>query len=367
MRRLSRLSRLSRLFSDDHDPRWFRYCYYFDFSNDNDGEDDDNDNGSDDAQAAADDTTDNNASNDDAWSFDDGDSNEGSVGIRVIVLGASSDTDAVSRRLTSNAVVNTTFGCKADAADDDATWEFFSQLGNGCYDMSITECGGGGDDGSASLAFGDLVTWFTNQLEIACGGLPCGLPFCADSGVVYPAPTAVPTPAPTSLPTVAPSPAPTELPTSGVVAAAVWGWWWWYAVVAAALLLLLLLALLIWWCCFGAGAAAAGHEKMFEVVTREVVAGGALARREIRVTGGTTHAPEGDITTDHNPMVLQEGSRTRAPTVSAAVGMDAVGAPNVPTAELGADMAQMNSNDAVPDAGSAAHAPMSQTRQAALV
>ena len=347
-----------------------RYCYYFDFANDgSDGEDDDNadNNGSGDMQATGgDDMTDDDARNDSAWSFGDDDTNDGSgdCGIRVVVLGVSLDTEAASRWLASRTVVNTTFRCNANATDDDAAWQLSSQLKNGCYDMIIKECGGGGNNDSA---IGNLMTWFANKLEVVCDGLPCSLPFCADSGVIYPAPTAAPTPAFTSLPTAAPSSAPTELPTSGVVVAAVWAWWWWYAMGAAALLLLAPLALLIWWCCFGAAAAAAGHQKMFEVVTREVVAGGALARREIRVKGGSTHAAAGDDTTDHNPMVLQVQSRARASTVSTAVGMGAVGTPNVPTAELGSGMPQMSSNDAVLDAGSAAHASMSQTRQAVLV
>ena len=363
-----------------------RYCYRFDFSNDADGDSDgdadgdaddgdgyyysdgsgavdaDDDNGSDmtgeddDATGGSgganyggsDDWTsgDDNANNNDAWSFGDDDANDGTGaggGIRVIVLGGSSDTEQVSRRLASKATINATFGCKADAADDEATWELFSQLGDGCYDMGIGSCGGGGDDDLASPVVGELVTWLTNELEIACDGLPCSLPFCAVSGVIYPAPTAPPTAAP--LPDdgesysysysysynssyVAAAAGGAEggaggaggiLAATTLFGAGIPGWVFW------GLLLLLLLLLLCCCCiifllCCGGGKRRRRKERFVEmmptgatVVTVED-SGGAIARRQIVRGADVCHRQgtiDGAIDSEaaFNPMVLQQGDR----------------------------------------------------------
>lgn len=365
-----------------------RYCYRFGFSNggadNDDGEEDeggdgvDSEDGSDtvaggddDALAADDDSIvggddeppagdddatsgDDNADND-AWSFQDDDANDGtsgSVGIRVIVLGAASD-DAeqvvqVDRRLASNAaMINATFGCMADAAEDGAIWELFAQLGDGCYDMGITACGGGGgdeDDSASEVVGGNRAKWLTNELEIICQGLPCSLPFCVDSGVFYPfSPTSPPTGSPHSysysynasyIVAAAPAGGGTEGGAGiagGILVATTFGMPGW----AWGVLLLLLLILLCCCCIFFLLCCGGGKKRKDSFVpmvpTEATVVtvedgGGAIARRKI-MRGADARGRQGtlDGATDDeaafNPMVMQSsdgGHRQPTPAVARA-------------------------------------------------
>jgi hypothetical protein len=300
----------------------------------------------DDAVGAADDGTNNDAgddssdssneddTNNDAWSFGDDDLNDGNadrIGIRVIVLGA--DAEQASRRLASNALINATFGCKGDAADDDATWELFSKLANGCYEMGIASCGSGSDDDSTSAAYGDLVTWLTNELEIVCNGLPCSLPFCADSGIIYPAPTAEPTTAPVldgesysysyNVSYIAGAEADGGS-TGGILVATTLGMpgWVWAGLLLLLLLLLCCCCIFFLLCC---GGGKKRKESFVPMVPAEATivtvegSGGAVARRQIMrgpdLRGAMTTQGANAEEAAFNPMVLQgAGGERREPT-----------------------------------------------------